>query len=165
MGFFSCLKAFHRYERCYLLQVANITHWASTKNCEIENPAILLFFLTYLLVILIYTIILFSISSYYIIFVIISWQTSACEKVIRRDIARTYPEHDFFREKDGLGQESLFNVMKVWFLYMCFGWYWYTRCGMNMWKSIRKCVLNEVVWWRVTHIASVLVNDALNCVC
>lgn len=30
--------------------------------------------------------------------------TSACEKVIRRDIARTYPEHDFFKEKDGLGQ-------------------------------------------------------------
>lgn len=32
--------------------------------------------------------------------------TSACEKVIRRDIARTYPEHDFFKEKDGLGQVS-----------------------------------------------------------
>ncbi|XP_045510403.1 ecotropic viral integration site 5 ortholog-like [Colias croceus] len=35
---------------------------------------------------------------------------SACEKVIRRDIACTYPEHDFFKEKDGLGQESLFNM-------------------------------------------------------
>ncbi|KAL5274820.1 EVI5L family protein [Megaselia abdita] len=43
--------------------------------------------------------------------------TSACEKVIRRDIARTYPEHDFFKEKDGLGQESLFNVMKAYSLY------------------------------------------------
>lgn len=42
-----------------------------------------------------------------------NYQTSACEKVIRRDIARTYPEHEFFMEKDGLGQESLFNVMKV----------------------------------------------------
>ena len=39
--------------------------------------------------------------------------TSPCEKVIRRDIARTYPEHDFFKEKDGPGQETLFNVMKV----------------------------------------------------
>merc|ERR1712168_798840 len=39
--------------------------------------------------------------------------TSACEKVIRRDIARTYPEHDFFKHKDGAGQESLFNVMKA----------------------------------------------------
>ena len=39
--------------------------------------------------------------------------TSPCEKVIRRDITRPYPEHDFFKEKNGLGQESLFNVMKV----------------------------------------------------
>ncbi len=39
--------------------------------------------------------------------------TSPCEKVIRRDITRTYPEHDFFKEKNGLGQESLFNVIKV----------------------------------------------------
>ena len=38
---------------------------------------------------------------------------SACEKVIRRDIARTYPEHDFFKKKDGIGQEALFNVMKA----------------------------------------------------
>ena len=42
---------------------------------------------------------------------------SPCEKVIRRDIARTYPEHDFFKEKDGLGQESLFNVIKAYSLY------------------------------------------------
>lgn len=38
---------------------------------------------------------------------------STCERVIRRDIARTYPEHEFFKEKDGPGQETLFNVMKV----------------------------------------------------
>lgn len=43
--------------------------------------------------------------------------TSACEKVIRRDIARTYPEHDFFKEKDGLGQEALFNVIKAYSLH------------------------------------------------
>ena len=36
---------------------------------------------------------------------------SACEKIIRRDIDRTYPDHDFFRNP--VGQESLFNVMKV----------------------------------------------------
>lgn len=42
--------------------------------------------------------------------------TSPCEKLIRRDIARTYPEHEFFKEKDSLGQEVLFNVMKVGFL-------------------------------------------------
>jgi len=38
---------------------------------------------------------------------------SACEKVIRRDIARTYPEHALFKQKDGVGQEALFNVMKA----------------------------------------------------
>ena len=40
-------------------------------------------------------------------------KTSPCEKLIRRDIARTFPDHDYFKEKDGFGQESLFNVMKV----------------------------------------------------
>lgn len=44
-------------------------------------------------------------------------QSSPCEKLIRRDIARTYPEHEFFREKDGPGQESLFNVMKAYSLH------------------------------------------------
>ena len=34
-------------------------------------------------------------------------------KAIHRDIARTYPEHDFFKKKDGIGQEALFNVMKA----------------------------------------------------
>ena len=38
---------------------------------------------------------------------------SPCDKVIRRDITRTYPEHDLFKEQHGLGQESLFNVIKV----------------------------------------------------
>ena len=38
-------------------------------------------------------------------------------QVIRRDIARTYPEHDMFKEKDGVGQESLFNVMKAYSLH------------------------------------------------
>ena len=36
---------------------------------------------------------------------------SACEKIIRRDIDRTYPDHDFFRSTNG--QESLFNMMKA----------------------------------------------------
>ncbi|XP_045870820.1 ecotropic viral integration site 5 protein homolog isoform X3 [Meles meles] len=42
--------------------------------------------------------------------------TSPCEKLIKRDIARTYPEHNFFKEKDSLGQEVLFNVMKAYSL-------------------------------------------------
>ena len=40
-------------------------------------------------------------------------QKSPSERMIRRDITRTFPEHDFFKEKNGVGQESLFNVMKV----------------------------------------------------
>uniref|UniRef100_A0A2M4A727 Putative ecotropic viral integration site 5like protein n=1 Tax=Anopheles triannulatus TaxID=58253 RepID=A0A2M4A727_9DIPT len=43
--------------------------------------------------------------------------TSACEKVIRRDIARTYPEHEFFKEAGGGGQEALFNVIKAYSLH------------------------------------------------
>lgn len=39
--------------------------------------------------------------------------SSPCEKLIRRDIARTYPEHEFFKGQDSLGQEVLFNVMKA----------------------------------------------------
>jgi hypothetical protein len=38
-------------------------------------------------------------------------KNSACEKLIRRDVDRTYPDHEFFRNQDG--QESLFNVMKA----------------------------------------------------
>ncbi|KAL7989303.1 hypothetical protein Chor_011969 [Crotalus horridus] len=36
--------------------------------------------------------------------------SSPCEKLIRRDIARTYPEHEFFKGQDSLGQEVLFNM-------------------------------------------------------
>ncbi|MEE6528592.1 hypothetical protein FKM82_031092, partial [Ascaphus truei] len=42
--------------------------------------------------------------------------SSPCEKLIRRDIARTYPEHDFFKGQDSMGQEGLFNVMKAYSL-------------------------------------------------
>ncbi|XP_041370278.1 ecotropic viral integration site 5 ortholog-like isoform X2 [Gigantopelta aegis] len=44
-------------------------------------------------------------------------KNSPSEKLIRRDIARTFPDHDFFKKKDGLGQESLFNVMKAYSLH------------------------------------------------
>jgi len=37
--------------------------------------------------------------------------------VIRRDIARTYPEHEFFKDKNGPGQQGLFNVMKAYSLH------------------------------------------------
>nr|CAB3243940.1 EVI5-like protein [Phallusia mammillata] len=43
-------------------------------------------------------------------------QTSPSEKLIRRDIARTYPEQDFFKDRNGIGQEVLFNVIKAYSL-------------------------------------------------
>ena len=39
------------------------------------------------------------------------------EKMIRRDIARTFPTHSLFRDKEGVGQETLFNVIKAYSLY------------------------------------------------
>src|SRR5277367_4798495 len=40
------------------------------------------------------------------------------EKLIRKDISRTFPKQDYFRQKDGPnGQESLFNVCKAYSLY------------------------------------------------
>ena len=40
-------------------------------------------------------------------------QQSACERVIKRDIARTFPEHPHFQQEDGQGQQGLYNVIKV----------------------------------------------------
>lgn len=40
-------------------------------------------------------------------------QQSACEKVITRDIARTFPEHPRFQRENGQGQVGLYNVLKV----------------------------------------------------
>ncbi|XP_008551908.1 rab GTPase-activating protein 1-like isoform X1 [Microplitis demolitor] len=38
---------------------------------------------------------------------------SACESVILRDINRTFPAHDFFKETGGLGQDSLYRISKA----------------------------------------------------
>jgi ecotropic viral integration site 5 protein len=44
--------------------------------------------------------------------------SSPQEKLIRKDIARTFPKQDYFRQRDGPnGQESLFNVCKAYSLY------------------------------------------------
>ncbi|CAH0552956.1 unnamed protein product, partial [Brassicogethes aeneus] len=42
---------------------------------------------------------------------------SSCENVIQRDIARTFPAHDFFKEIGGLGQDSLYRVSKAYAVY------------------------------------------------
>ncbi|PNF22091.1 hypothetical protein B7P43_G08891 [Cryptotermes secundus] len=38
---------------------------------------------------------------------------SSCEDVIQRDINRTFPAHDFFKEAGGLGQDSLYRISKA----------------------------------------------------
>uniref|UniRef100_A0A0X3PTB9 Rab-GAP TBC domain-containing protein n=1 Tax=Schistocephalus solidus TaxID=70667 RepID=A0A0X3PTB9_SCHSO len=44
-------------------------------------------------------------------------ETSPFERAIRRDVSRTYPKHDFFKEKGAGGQTSLYNVMKAYSLH------------------------------------------------
>ncbi|KAH3708413.1 hypothetical protein DPMN_067863, partial [Dreissena polymorpha] len=39
------------------------------------------------------------------------------EAVIQRDINRTFPAHDFFKESGGIGQESLFRISKAYSVY------------------------------------------------
>ncbi|CAE6470663.1 unnamed protein product [Rhizoctonia solani] len=39
------------------------------------------------------------------------------EKAIMRDLGRTFPNHEFFNDGSGLGQENLFNVLKAYSLY------------------------------------------------
>lgn len=40
-------------------------------------------------------------------------QDSAQESVITRDIHRTFPAHDYFKDSDGDGQDSLYKICKV----------------------------------------------------
>ena len=42
--------------------------------------------------------------------------TSPHEKAIAKDINRTFPNHKFFQEGGGVGQESLFMVVKAYSL-------------------------------------------------
>ncbi|KAL7054445.1 hypothetical protein AAHC03_026103 [Spirometra sp. Aus1] len=44
-------------------------------------------------------------------------ETSPFERAIRRDVSRTYPKHDFFKDKGAGGQTSLYNVMKAYSLH------------------------------------------------
>jgi hypothetical protein len=42
---------------------------------------------------------------------------SPYDKMIQRDLARTFPHHKYFKEKDGVGQEALYNVVRAYSLY------------------------------------------------
>jgi hypothetical protein len=34
------------------------------------------------------------------------------EKIIERDLQRTFPNNEFFKDPEGPGQKSLFNILK-----------------------------------------------------
>lgn len=55
-----------------------------------------------------------------------SWfnpQDSAQEAVITRDIHRTFPAHDYFKDTGGDGQDSLYKICKVrWKLHILQAW-------------------------------------------
>jgi len=40
-------------------------------------------------------------------------ESSPHEKAITRDLGRTFPQHEFFTDGHGIGQEHLFNVLKA----------------------------------------------------
>ncbi|CEP15964.1 hypothetical protein [Parasitella parasitica] len=42
---------------------------------------------------------------------------SPYDKMIQRDLARTFPGHTYFKETDGQGQEGLYNVVRAYSLY------------------------------------------------
>ncbi|KAJ3018846.1 UNVERIFIED_CONTAM: GTPase-activating protein [Siphonaria sp. JEL0065] len=44
-------------------------------------------------------------------------RSSQHEKIIQRDLARTFPKHEHFADANGPGQESLFQVLKAYSLY------------------------------------------------
>ncbi|KAI0277605.1 rab-GTPase-TBC domain-containing protein [Russula aff. rugulosa BPL654] len=44
-------------------------------------------------------------------------ETSPHEKAITRDLGRTFPQHEFFTDGQGIGQENLFNVLKAYSIY------------------------------------------------
>lgn len=44
-------------------------------------------------------------------------QNSTSENAIQRDINRTFPAHDFFRENGGAGQEALYRICKAYSVY------------------------------------------------
>ncbi|KAF8472924.1 rab-GTPase-TBC domain-containing protein [Russula ochroleuca] len=44
-------------------------------------------------------------------------ESSPHEKAITRDLGRTFPQHEFFTDGQGIGQENLFNVLKAYSIY------------------------------------------------
>lgn len=56
---------------------------------------------------------------YFLTFVIVIKiiQDCECGGTIQRDIHRTFPAHDFFKEAGGVGQDNLFHLTKAYAVY------------------------------------------------
>lgn len=44
-------------------------------------------------------------------------EPSPYDKMIQRDLSRTFPGHAYFKDSDGQGQEDLYNVVKAYSIY------------------------------------------------
>ncbi|XP_064648840.1 rab GTPase-activating protein 1-like isoform X3 [Lineus longissimus] len=53
----------------------------------------------------------------YEVYRILIAKDSASEQVIMRDINRTFPAHDYFKESGGVGQDSLYKISKAYSVY------------------------------------------------
>lgn len=49
--------------------------------------------------------------------VLYALQDCASEQVILRDINRTFPAHDYFKEAGGVGQDALYKISKAYAVY------------------------------------------------
>lgn len=81
-------------------------------------------------------------------------ESSAFEKAIRRDIARTYPTHDYFKDEGG-GQESLFNVIKAYSIVdrevgYCQGKFCARRFALRFLRRVSDTV--SILFWRVVEL-------------
>ena len=52
-------------------------------------------------------------------------QTSGVEKRIMHDVNRTFPKHQLFRHVRGVGQRSLFNVLRAYVVAFIFGFFFF----------------------------------------
>jgi len=69
------------------------------------------------------------------------------ERAIRRDLSRTFPEQDYFRDASGRGQENLYNVVKAYSLYD-------PECGycQGMQFIVGPLLLNVCAPWSTAYI-------------
>jgi hypothetical protein len=79
-------------------------------------------------------------------------RSSRHEKIIQRDLSRTFPSHELFKDPQGPGQASLFNILKAYSLYdqevgYCQGMPFVVGCLLlNMPEEQSFCVLVRLMF-------------------